>query len=141
MYITEAEEIDDSVESDGRDRLLGVGFHFWFGVEGDSESGEVEHREVVGAISDGDDLFEVYLFDLCDEVEQFRFPLSVDDVAEVFAGQLTVFDFQLVGVDIVYPETFLEILAEIGEAAGKDGDFEATFFKYGHQTVGSVHDR
>ncbi len=56
MYISKAEEIENAVKSDGRDGLLRVGFYFRFGVESDAQTCQIEHWQIVGTISYGDNL-------------------------------------------------------------------------------------
>jgi hypothetical protein len=44
--------------SGGGDNNLCLLLDLWLGMEGDPQAGELEHRDVVGAISNGDHLLE-----------------------------------------------------------------------------------
>ena len=58
IAVADTEQVEDTIEAKGRNRLLGVRAHHWFGTEGDAETGEGEHGQIIGAITDGDHLLE-----------------------------------------------------------------------------------
>ena len=62
--VFETEEIEYAVQSDGVDRLLGVGYHTGLGVEGNAEACLADHRQVVGAVAYGDGLCQIHLLHL-----------------------------------------------------------------------------
>ena len=87
--------------------MFGVLFDQGFGAEGDAEAGFAEHGQVVGAVADGDRLFQADAFLGGDFPQQLRFALAVDDLSDHPAGNLAVFDFQFVGVDIINAQQIL----------------------------------
>lgn len=81
--IFQSQEIEDAVEADRGDRLAGGGLHLRFGVEGDAESREREHRQVVGAVAYGDRLGDVDVLELAQKPQQLGLAAAVDDLARV----------------------------------------------------------
>ena len=66
--VLEAEEVEDTVETDGIDALFGVGDDTGLGMEGDAEAGFGDHRQVVGTVTHGNGLGKVHLLHLGDEL-------------------------------------------------------------------------
>ena len=104
-------------------------------MESDSETGNTDHRQIVGTVSDSDRLANIHIFDLCNETEQLRFAFPVDYVADMTSGQLSVFHFKLVGIDIVDVVFLFQIVTKIGKSSGKDRNLETDLFQDTHQAV------
>ena len=64
LTVLESQEIQNSVKSDGIDRLLGIGDNLRFGVESDTESRLGNHRKIIGSVTHGNRLREVDLLRL-----------------------------------------------------------------------------
>ena len=110
-------------------------------MEGDAQSGQREHRQVVGAVAHGDGLCQIHLLHLGDEAQQLGLACAVHDVAHVASRQFAVFaHLQLVGIDVVDAELLLQIFAEKGESAGEDGNLVAVFLQHQHQALGPFGD-
>ena len=112
-----AEEVEDAIESDGGDGLLGGLFHFGFGVESDAQTGSGDHWQVVGAIAHGYCLLDVHMLYLRDQFEQLCFASSIDDLAHVATGEFPVDDLKFVGIYIVDAKFMLKVVAEEGESS------------------------
>ena len=97
-------------------------------MESDSKTGNTDHRQVVGSVSDSDRLADIHILDLCNKTEQFRFAFPVHNVADMTSGQLSIFHFKLVGVDVVNVVFLFQIVAKISKSSGKDRNLEAYFF-------------
>src|SRR3712207_9457662 len=99
---------------------------FRSGVESDTQSGFRNHGKVVGTITNGDSLRQVYLFHLRDQLEQLGLAMAIDNLTHVVSRQFSVLvDFQFIGIYVVNAVPPLQIFAEIGESTAQDGDFIA----------------
>ena len=72
VSVANPHQVEDSVQTDGRNRLLGPFTHDGLGVERDAESRDTQHRQVVRAVSDRDHLFQAYAFVLGEAAERVR---------------------------------------------------------------------
>ncbi len=87
-------------------------------MEGDSQPGQREHGQVVGPVTHGNGLGQVYLFHLCDEPEQLCLATAVHHLAQVASREVSGLVYlQLVGIDIIYAELLLQVFPEEGESA------------------------
>ena len=86
--ILKAEEVEDTVQADGRDGLACRRFDFGLGVERNPEACEVEHRQGVGALADSYRLGDVDLLELAQQPQQFGLAASVDHLAGIAARSL-----------------------------------------------------
>lgn len=62
--------------------LAGILLDLGLGVEGDTQSGNGEHGQVVCSVTNGNGLLQADLFLFCDLAQQFSFFGSVYDVAD-----------------------------------------------------------
>ena len=99
--IFQSQEVEDAAQPDGRDRLSGRGLYLGFGVEGDAQAREVEHRQVVGAVADCHRLGDVDLLELAQQAQQFGLAAPVDHLADIAPRELALLDLQLVGIYVV----------------------------------------
>ena len=122
----------------GGDGLLGRLLDQRLGTEGDAEPGEAEHRQVVGSITHGDGLLQAQSFLLRQLAQQIGLALGIDDRLDRHAGDLAVFDLQLVGEYVVDAQLGLQLLGEIAEAAGEDRRLVAQALELGEQHLGTL---
>lgn len=108
------------------DRYRGVGDlgGRGFGVERDTESGGLEHVDVVRPIADGNDLVGRDALRRCDVFEQRGLPLPVDDRSVELAGQHTASSREPIGEGVVEVEFLFQAVGEEREAATDDRDLE-----------------
>ena len=85
-------------------------------MEGDAQSGEGEHGEVIGSVAHGNGLLQVNFLHLCDETEKLGLALSVDDVSEVTSSQFAVIpNLKFVGIDVVDAKFLLQVFSKEGK--------------------------
>jgi len=125
VAVADSDEVEESVEAEVGDGLVGGLADQRFGAIGNAHAGEVEHGDIVGAIADGNNLFERDAFGVGDLREEVGLAVSVDDGRNDAAGNDAVDDFKLVGVDVIDAEALLEMAREEGESAGEDSGFVA----------------
>ncbi len=99
--------------------------HQGFGTVGNAHAGHPEHRNIVGAVADGDDLLERDPLAAHKLLEHGGFALSIEDGRQNAAGHYAVGDFQLVGVHVIDAEGLLQVTCKKREAAGENGGFVA----------------
>src|SRR5690606_18150079 len=62
VAVSMAEQVEDAVQAQGGDRLLGRLLDQRFGTEGHAKTCQAEHRQVVGAVAHGDGLLQLQPF-------------------------------------------------------------------------------
>src|SRR5690606_11340476 len=58
LTVAEAEQVEDAVQAEGGNGLLGRLLDQRLGAEGHAQAGQAEHRQVVGAVAHGDGLLQ-----------------------------------------------------------------------------------
>ena len=110
-------------------------------MEGDTQSGLGDHRQVVGTVTHGDGLRQVHLLHLCDELQQLSLAVAVHYFTHVAPRQLAVLaNLQFIGVYVVDAVAALQVLTEVGESTREDGYLVATALQDGHQPVRPLGD-
>ena len=110
-------------------------------MEGYSQSGCREHRQVVCAVAYCYSLGYINLLYLCQQSEQFGLAFSVNYLAKVSSGEFSVFYFKFICVNIVYSEFAFQMLAEVSKSSGKYRYLVSVVFQYKHQSFHSFRDR
>jgi hypothetical protein len=93
-----------------------------------AQTGYADHGKIVGAVSNGDGLLQVEVFNPGDGFENFSFFGSVDNITRDVSGDFAVFDLEHIGKNVIQPQLFLQIFTEIIKAAGYDSDLVAQPF-------------
>ena len=93
-------------------------FNQGLGPESDTQAGDAEHRQVVGAVPHGDNLLQVYALLLGQLAQQLRLAVAIHDGSLYLPRHQTVGDVQLVGVHVIDPQVLLQIAGKVGETAG-----------------------
>ena len=119
--ILKTEEIENSVNTDRRNTLLCLGFHFRLGVEGNAQTRLRKHRKVVGSVSYSYGLSYVYILYLRQQSEQFSLTLTVNYISHIVSGKSAVLTYlKFVGIYLIEPETLLKVIAEISKTSGEN---------------------
>ena len=117
-----------------------VAFTFGFCVEGDAQTGEVEHRQVVRAVSHGHRLGDVDPLELAEQPQQLGLAASVHDLSGIAARQASVLDLQLVGIDVVEAVFLPQVVSEVGETTGEDSRLVSHALEDGHHAFETLGD-
>ena len=104
-------------------------------MERDPQTGQIEHRQVVGTVSHGYRLGDIDPFELTEQTQQFGLAAAVDDLARVASREFAVLDLEFVGIDIVETELLAQVVAEIGETARKNRRFVSHPLQDGHHAL------
>src|SRR5690606_23839424 len=136
LAVTEAQQIENAVQPQGGDRLLGGLLDQRFGAEGHTEAGQAKHRQVVGAVADRDGLLQLQALLLRQLAQQIGLALSIDDGLDSHPGDLAVLDLQFVGEYVVDTQPGLQLPGEIGKAAGENRGLVAQALEFGEQHLG-----
>ena len=104
-------------------------------MESDAQTGEIEHRQVVGAVADGYRLGDVDLLELAEQAQQLGFAAAVHHLAHVAAREFALLDFQLVGIYVVESVFLAQVVAEVGEAARQNGRLVTHALEDGHHAL------
>src|ERR1700679_2664726 len=121
VAIPNSDEVEQAVESEGRNGVVGLFTNERLGAISNSHAGEAEHGNVIGAIADGNNLLKRDALAAGDFGEDFGFANSVDDRWNDATGYLAIHNFKIIGVNRVDPETLLPGAGEESEAARQDG--------------------
>jgi hypothetical protein len=119
------EQIQQRIQPAEIDRDIGLGAGCRFGPEGDGEAGGGHHHQVVGAVTDGNDLFLFQAEFIGQAGQVMGFGSGIDNVADDPAGELAATNFQLVRGGEIEAEFDAQALGEIGETAGENGGAQA----------------
>ena len=109
-------------------------------MEGDAQTREVEHRQVVRPVADGHRLRDVDRLELAQQPQQLGLAAPVDDLADVAAREAAVLDLEFVGVDVVEAVFLAQVVAEVGEAAREDRRLVAHALEDGHHAFEPLGD-
>lgn len=112
VAVADSDEVEKAVEAEVGDGLVGGLADEGFGAIGDAHACQVEHGDIVGAVADGNDLFQRDAFVVGDLREDLGLAVSVDDGWNDAAGDDAVDDFKLVRVDVIDVEALLEMARE-----------------------------
>ncbi len=110
-------QIQNRIQPDCRNRLPCSFHHLGLGMEGNSQSRQVQHGQVIGPVSHGNHLFEVDIFLECQVFQQLCLFGPVHNITDVSAGKLSVLDFQFIPEYIVDAQFMLQVTAEIGKSS------------------------
>src|SRR5690606_10995176 len=123
VAITESQQIQNAVQTQCGNCLFGRFFHQRFGAESYTQTGNRQHRQVVGTITYSNGLLQTDTFAFSQFTQQIGFALPIHNRQLYFASHHTVFDWQAVGVDVIDAQTFLQFFGKVGKTAGKDRSF------------------
>ncbi len=121
--------------------MPGLFFDNGFGMKGDTQTGNRQHRQIIGTVTYSYHLFSTDTFLLRQLLQQAGLHPTIDDLALDLAGQLAVLKIELIGMDIINPEFLLEIVGEIGKATGEDRHLVAEVFECTDQPLRPFGDR
>ena len=121
VLISETDEIDQPVEAQGGDGVIGLGADDWFGAVSNAHVGERHHWQIVGSVAYSYCFLERDVLALGDLPEHCGFARAVHDGRDDTPCDFAIDDFELVGVEFVDAEAGLQGFGEEGEATGKDG--------------------
>src|SRR5690606_15396628 len=96
--------------------MFGRCFYFGFSVEGNAKSGKFEHGQVVGSVTDGNNLFKMYILLKGNKSEQFGFLFTIYYLTYMPSCEFAILNLKFVGKDIVNIQLVLEVIAEIGKS-------------------------
>mmetsp|Transcript_6005 Transcript_6005/g.15284 ORF Transcript_6005/g.15284 Transcript_6005/m.15284 type:complete len:345 (-) Transcript_6005:403-1437(-) len=123
LPVTHTEQVQNAVEAQGTDANLGLLLDLGLSVEGHPEPRELEHRDIVGAVSHSNHLLQAEALLLGDGLQELCLAIAVDDFAAHLPSKLPLaVERKLVGMNIIHTEDLLELLGEVGEAARQDPD-------------------
>ena len=105
------------------------------------EAGQLQHRQIVGAVAHRNHLLHAEPLGARDLAEVVRLALTVDDLGAHLAGDHAVDDVELVGVEVIDAQPPLQLTAHEGESAGEDRGPVAEAAERGDQPFGAVHQR
>ena len=134
------EEIEDGIEAEGGDGVLGFLAHERLGAVGNAHAGETEHGEIIGAIANGDGLIEGNSLFSADCLQHLSFALTVHNGRNDVAGNEAIDDFEFVGMEVINAKTGLQMTSEEGEAAGEDCGLVTLAFQRGNETFAASGD-
>ncbi len=99
--------------------------HFRFGMVGNTQPGNFDHRQIVRAIADGDGLLDRDGIFLCQTRQRIGFVLRIHDVADDLSGEFAVHDLQLVCHHGGQTQLVTQVVGKEGEPAGGNRHFPA----------------
>lgn len=137
VAIAKTQQVKHTIETQGRDRLFGRLLDQRLGPERHAQAGDRQHRQVVGAIADGNGLLHLQAFFARQLTQQVSLALGVDDRLDRHAGHLAIHHFQLVGEHVVDAQLGLQLLGKVGEATGEDGGLVTQALEFGEQRLGA----
>ncbi len=95
-----------------RERMIGALANEGLGSKSDAHTGKIEHGEIVRSVAHSNHLFERDLFLRGDLLQQRGLAGSINDRLDNLAGDGSVGEFQLVGVNVVNAEAGLQVTRE-----------------------------
>ena len=101
----------------GSDDAVAVILKDGFGIEADGQAGFFQHEAIVGTVTHGHDLVHGDVFHLGDLVDNVGLLLGADDLAPHGSGGDPVFNFKLVGEDVVQFQLLFQVVREKCEHA------------------------
>jgi len=138
ITIPNSDDVEQAVETEAGDGLVGILADQWLGAIGDAHSSQAEHGDVVGTIADRDHLLQGNSLPFRDFSQQDGLPVSIHNGRNHAAGDLAVCYLQFVGIDVVNAQILLQVLCEKVETAGEDGRFVAEKFQRANQPLGAI---
>ena len=66
ITIPDTHQVKQAIQAECRYGVPGILSHQWLGMESDSHTSNIEHRQIIRAITNGDGLLQRYSFLICD---------------------------------------------------------------------------
>ncbi|RMO16054.1 hypothetical protein ALQ47_05300 [Pseudomonas cichorii] len=131
--VTEAQQVQNPVQTQCRNRLFGRLLDQWLGAERDPETGNRQHRQVIGTVTHRNRLLQAQTFLVRQLAQQIRLALSIDNRLDRHTGHLAIDHFQLVGEHVIDTQLRLQLPGKVSETARKDRGLVAQALEFGKQ--------
>ena len=117
---------------------VGVGGDLGLGAVGDPEACRFEHREIVGAVADGERLSERKAFCRGDRLKRAELGVVAEDRLDHLTGQLAAFNSERIGAVLVGADPVANRGRELAKAAGFESEQANVLLDDGSVLLGIV---
>ena len=125
LLASDAEKEQDGVEVGRVEGCVGRGPHHGLGVEGDAQTGSIEHVEVIGTVADSDGARQGNRELRGESLEGLSFAAAIDDIAQDAPREASVDDLERVGTQPIDLELFGQRCNHLGESARDEAHAKA----------------